>query len=53
MGFEQIFDNLAFKCMDALRKKIHYLVDILKLPFLDTCNVKHTLTLIIRIKLAQ
>ena len=28
MGFEQVFDNLTFKHMDALlRKQIHYLVD--------------------------
>ena len=27
MGFEQVFDNLTFKHMDALRKDIQSLVD--------------------------
>ena len=27
MGFEQVFDNLTFKHMDALRKQIQSLVD--------------------------
>ena len=27
MGFEQVFDNLTFKNMDALRKQIQSLVD--------------------------
>ena len=27
MGFEQVFDNLTFKHMDSLRKKIQSLVD--------------------------
>ena len=29
MGFEQAFDNLTFKHMDALRKEIQFLVDYL------------------------
>ena len=28
MGFEQVIDNLTFKCMDALRKQIQSLVDV-------------------------
>ena len=27
MGFEQVFDNLTFKCMDAFRNQIRSLVD--------------------------
>ena len=27
MGFEQLFDNLTFKCMAALKKQIQFLVD--------------------------
>ena len=27
MGFEQVFDNLTFKHMDALRKPIQFLID--------------------------
>ena len=27
MGFEQVFDNLTFKHMDALRKRIQSIVD--------------------------
>ena len=33
MGFEQVFDDLTFKPMDALRKQIQSLVDY----FLNQC----------------
>ena len=51
MGFEQFFDNLTFKRMDALRNQIQSVVDLLKLLILDTCDGKHILTIIVRIKL--
>ena len=52
MGIEQVFDNLTFKHMDALRKQIQSLVDyVLNHCFLDICNVKQILTMITRIKL--
>ena len=53
MGFEQVFDNLTFKHMTALRKKIQSVTDYFsKLLFLATCNLqKQILTMIARIKL--
>ena len=50
MGFEQVFDNLAFKhMMDALRKQIQSLVDYVLSQFLDICNVKQILIMIAKI----
>ena len=46
MGFEQVFDSLTFKHMDALRKQIRCLVDYV----LNHC-VKQILTMITRIEL--
>ena len=51
MGFEQVFDNLTFKLMDALRKQIQSLVDYSLNHSLDICNVKQILTMVARIKL--
>ena len=45
MESEQVFENLTFKHMDALRKQIQYLAD------LEICNVNQILTMITRIKL--
>ena len=50
MGFEQVIDNITFKRMDVLRKKIQSLLDYVLKYFLDTCNLKQILTLIITIK---
>ena len=44
MRFEQIFDDLTFKHMHALRKRFELLL-------LNTCDVKKILTMIVRIKL--
>ena len=42
MGCEQVFNNLTFKRMDALRKQIQFLIDyVFNYSFgqlLDTCN---------------
>ena len=52
MGFEQVFDNLIFKHMDALRDQTQSLFDYaLNHCFLDICNVKQILTMIARIQL--
>ena len=52
MGFEQVFDNLTFKHMDALRKQTWSLVDLcFETLFLDLCNVKEIFSMIARIKL--
>ena len=50
MRFEQVFDNLAFKRMTALRKKIQSVVDYFcKLLFLGTCSLNQVVTMIVRI----
>ena len=51
MVSEQVFDNLTFKHMDALRKQIHSRRLCFESLLLDTCNVKKTLTMIAMIKL--
>ena len=50
MGSKQVFDNLTFKDIDALRKQIQSTVCFEPL-FVDICNVKQILTMIARIKL--
>ena len=52
MGFEQVFNNLTFKHMDALGKQIQSLVDLRFEPlFLDICSVEQISTMVARIKL--
>ena len=52
MGFEQVFDKLTFKHMEALGKQIQSLVDYaLKNCFWDLCNSKQILTMIAMINL--
>ena len=52
MGFGQVFDNLTFKRLTALRRKIQSVADYFLLTaFLTTCNLKQILTMIVRIKL--
>ena len=46
MGYGKVFDNLTFKRMDALRERISLSFELL---FLDACNLKQILTLILRI----
>ena len=51
MGFEQVFENLTFKRMTSLRKKIQSVVDYFSKPlFLDIYNLRKILTIIIWIK---
>ena len=40
VGFKQIFDNLAVKNIDALRKQIQSLADYVLNHILDLCNVR-------------
>ena len=52
MRFEQVFDHLTFKLIDALRKQIQSIVDsCFELRFLDCCHVNQILIMIVRIKL--
>ena len=52
MGSEQVFYNITFKRMTALRQKIqscHRL--FFELLFLDLCDLKQSLTMIVWMKL--
>ena len=46
LEFEKIFHNLAFKSMDALRKKIHHLADFASnyssVPHIRNMNLRNT-----------
>ena len=51
MGFEQVFNNLTFKGMDTLTKRIQSHVDyVLNHSFLDTSNRHQMLTMYKRIE---
>ena len=52
MGFKQVFDNVTFKHMDALRKQIQSLIDyVLNHCFWTYPTVNQILTMIARIQL--
>ena len=52
MGSEQVFDNLTFKHMDAVRKQIQSLIYYVLNHCLSiyNCNVRQMLKMIARIK---
>ena len=51
MGFEQVFDNVTFKRVAALRKRFSLPSIIFKQLFLRTCSLKQILAMIVRIRL--
>ena len=51
MGFEQVFENLTCKRMGSGEEGSVYRRLCFTLLFLDICNVKHILTMILRIEL--
>ena len=53
MELEQVFDNLTFKPIHALGKKIQSTVDFFCATVFDTYNGKQILTMIVRMKLLQ
>ena len=50
MGFERVFDNSAFKRMDAYRDQFHSVSRRLEPLFLDPCYGKQILTMVVRNK---
>ena len=48
MGFGQVFDNLTLERMVALVEKFSLSLNMFELLFLDTCNLKQILTMIIK-----
>ena len=53
MGSGQVFHNLTFKRVTALRKDSLCHLLFFKPLFLATCKLKQSLTMIVRIKLLQ
>ena len=53
MGFGQVSDNLTFKHMTALRKKVQSAAVCCLNLFFATCNLKQIFTMAVRIKLPE